>query len=261
MTGGVPRRDCSPAGKAERFGAAPVVQRRMVVVTRIVAGSLGGRRLQVPQRGTRPTSERVREAVFNSLEAMLDLDGARVLDLYGGSGAMGLEALSRGAEHALFIESDRRAADTLRGNIRSLGQQRSAAVAVVKAESALAAPADAPYDAVLADPPYALTGAHLREVLEGLVTGGWVAPGSIVVMEQSTRGEPWEWPEPLRQTRLRRYGETVVYWAVHDPVEVEDGTDGEDPAEAGKGAGAADAAAPAADGSAAATDGPRERNG
>ncbi|MCC5698241.1 RsmD family RNA methyltransferase, partial [Klebsiella pneumoniae] len=77
----------------------------MVGVTRIVAGSAGGRRIEVPPRGTRPTSERVREALFSALEATTDLPGARVLDLYGGSGALGLEALSRGAAHATFVEA------------------------------------------------------------------------------------------------------------------------------------------------------------
>ncbi|MCA1674991.1 MAG: RsmD family RNA methyltransferase, partial [Actinobacteria bacterium] len=88
---------------------------------RIVAGWAGGRRLAVPQSGTRPTSDRVREAVFSALEARMDLDGARVLDLYSGSGALGLEALSRGAAHALFVESDARAAAVVRRNAADLG--------------------------------------------------------------------------------------------------------------------------------------------
>lgn len=192
---------------------------RMVQVTRIVAGSAGGRRLQVPQRGTRPTSERVREAVFSALESLVDLAGTRVLDIYGGSGAMGLEALSRGAEYVTFIESDRRAAGTLRDNVKSLGLTRQAAITIAKAETALANPADAPYDVVLADPPYALSGEHLRFVLEGLVSGGWVELGSVVMMEQSTRGDAWRWPEPLHQIRERRYGETIVYWAVYEESE------------------------------------------
>ncbi|HEX8866406.1 MAG TPA: RsmD family RNA methyltransferase, partial [Lentzea sp.] len=89
-------------------------------MTRIVAGSAGGRRLKVPPKGTRPTSERVREALFSSLESMVDLDGMRVLDLYAGSGALGFEALSRGAAHATFVESDRRAAEVLKANAEEL---------------------------------------------------------------------------------------------------------------------------------------------
>src|SRR5438067_2074266 len=94
---------------------------RGVPMTRIVAGIAGGRRLRVPPAGTRPTSDRVREALFNMLAARMDFDGVRVLDLYAGSGALGLEALSRGASHALLVESDRKAAAVVRGNIADLG--------------------------------------------------------------------------------------------------------------------------------------------
>ncbi|MGW0507652.1 RsmD family RNA methyltransferase, partial [Micromonospora sp. NPDC003241] len=83
-------------------------------MTRIVAGTAGGRRLKVPPAGTRPTSDRVREALFSAIDARLDLDGARVVDLYAGSGALGLEALSRGAAHALLVEADRKAAAVVR---------------------------------------------------------------------------------------------------------------------------------------------------
>ncbi|WP_199285558.1 RsmD family RNA methyltransferase, partial [Saccharomonospora iraqiensis] len=90
-------------------------------MTRIVAGRAGGRTLSVPPKGTRPTSERVREALFNALDAAGDLRGARVLDLYAGSGALGLEALSRGAADALFVESDRAAVQVLRDNVARVG--------------------------------------------------------------------------------------------------------------------------------------------
>ncbi|MDM7491157.1 RsmD family RNA methyltransferase, partial [Rhodococcus sp. CSLK01-03] len=103
-------------------------------MTRIVAGRAGGRRLKVPPRGTRPTSERVREALFSSLTARMELEGASVLDLYAGSGALGLEALSRGATHALLVESDAQAATVIRRNIGELGLPavlRAAPVAAV----------------------------------------------------------------------------------------------------------------------------------
>ncbi|MCX2733659.1 16S rRNA (guanine(966)-N(2))-methyltransferase RsmD [Saccharopolyspora sp. NFXS83] len=184
-------------------------------MTRIVAGSAGGRRIEVPPRGTRPTSDRVREAVFSALEAAVDLDGARVLDLYGGSGALGLEALSRGAGHATFVEADRRAAQIIRRNATTLGF-RDVAVEQAKAETALATPPAEPYDLVLADPPYDLDPARLAQVLDALATGGWTASGGLVVLEQSTRSGDPAWPAPLTRERTRRYGDTAVHWACLD---------------------------------------------
>ncbi|WP_093413443.1 16S rRNA (guanine(966)-N(2))-methyltransferase RsmD [Saccharopolyspora flava] len=182
-------------------------------MTRIVAGSAGGRRLEVPPKGTRPTSERVREAVFNSLETMLDIDGARVLDLYGGSGALGLEALSRGAGHATFVESDRRAAQILKRNAATLGF-RDVRVEQAKAETLTASPAPEPFDVVLADPPYDLSAELLQRVLDGLVEHGWVGPGSVVIVERAVRSGDPDWPEPLEALRSKRYGDTAVHRAV-----------------------------------------------
>lgn len=183
-------------------------------VTRIVAGSVGGRRIEVPPRGTRPTSERVREAVFSALDSAIELPGARVLDLYGGSGALGLEALSRGAAHATFVESDRRAAAVLRRNAAALGF-RDVHVAQAKAETLLSSPPDQPFDVVLGDPPYDLSGELLHRVLAALVDNGWTAPGSLVVVERAVRsGEP-DWPPGLRALRTKRYGDTAVHWAEH----------------------------------------------
>ncbi|MCK2242377.1 MULTISPECIES: 16S rRNA (guanine(966)-N(2))-methyltransferase RsmD [unclassified Crossiella] len=181
-------------------------------MTRIVAGVAGGRRLTVPPKGTRPTSERVREALFSALEAALDLDGARVLDLYAGSGALGLEALSRGAGHALFVESDRRAADVLRANIATVGL-RGAEVRAAAVGAALALPAAAPYDVVFADPPYAVDGAALTAALAALVANGWVTNGALVLVERAARDGAVDWPEPLAELRTRKYGDTAVHWA------------------------------------------------
>src|SRR5947207_11340730 len=125
-----------------------------VSVTRIVAGKAGGRRLKVPPKGTRRTSERVPEALFNALETAGELDGVRVLDLYAGSGALGLEALSRGAADALFVEADRRAVDVLRGNVAALGLGGS--VRASQVETVVAAPAPQSFELVLADPPYSV---------------------------------------------------------------------------------------------------------
>ncbi|HEV7647807.1 MAG TPA: 16S rRNA (guanine(966)-N(2))-methyltransferase RsmD [Actinophytocola sp.] len=178
-------------------------------MTRIVAGAAGGRQLTVPKRGTRPTSDRVREALFSAIEAALDLDGARVLDLYAGTGALGLEALSRGAATAVLVESDANAVSVLRKNIAAVGLPgavvRPGRVAAVLAE----APGE-PFDLVLADPPYALDPAP---DLAALAAGGWLAPGSLVIVERARRSGPPDWPSPLAPGRIRRYGDTELHWA------------------------------------------------
>lgn len=189
-------------------------------VSRIVAGSVGGRRIDIPSRGTRPTSERVREAVFSALEAAVDVAGARVLDLYAGSGALGFEALSRGAEHATFVEADRRAAQVLRRNADSL---RLGGIKVERAnvETYLASDPGEPYDIVLADPPYDLDSTQLDRALKALVAGGWTGQDSFVIVERSARSEPPQWPSPLEPMRSKSYGETAVYWAIHDDHEAD----------------------------------------
>jgi 16S rRNA (guanine966-N2)-methyltransferase len=178
-------------------------------VTRIVAGSAGGRRLAVPPKGTRPTSDRVREALFSAVESTVDLADARVLDLYAGSGALGLEALSRGAASAVFVESASGALAVLRKNVAAVGLP--GVVRAGKVLAVLAAGTDDPFDLVLADPPYAQT--DLSAELAALVTGGWVAPGSYVVVERSRRAPELTWPAPLAGLRVRHYGETSLHWA------------------------------------------------
>jgi 16S rRNA (guanine966-N2)-methyltransferase len=181
-------------------------------VTRIVAGAAGGRRLAVPPRGTRPTSDRVREALFSALDADPGLDGAAVLDLCAGSGALGLEALSRGAAHALFVESDRRTAGVLRANAAALGLP-GAVVRVAPAGAVLAAPADRRYDVVLADPPYDVPDAEVVGWLADAARHGWLAEDAVVVVERRASRRPFAWPEPLRAVRERRYGDTVLHVA------------------------------------------------
>lgn len=178
-------------------------------MTRIVAGRAGGRRLKVPPRGTRPTSERVREALFSSLDARMDLDGASVLDLYAGSGALGLEALSRGAAYALLVESDAKAAAVIRENITELGLT-GAVLRAAPVFTVLAGSPDRVYDLVLADPPYAVTEDAVSGVLAALVDGGWVGDGSVVVLERSSRSPETTWPEALEAGRVRKYGETRI---------------------------------------------------
>lgn len=179
-----------------------------------MAGAAGGRRLAVPPKGTRPTSDRVREALFNALEAAMDLDGARVLDLYAGSGALGLEALSRGAARATLVESDRAAVAVLRRNASAVDLP-GADVRHTRVDRLLATPPDAPYDLVLADPPYALDQGELTACLTALVGGGWTAPGATVVVERAGRSPAPDWPAPLTPGRTRRYGDTELHWATH----------------------------------------------
>ncbi|TVT21809.1 16S rRNA (guanine(966)-N(2))-methyltransferase RsmD [Amycolatopsis acidiphila] len=180
-------------------------------MTRIVAGRAGGRRLRVPPQGTRPTSERVRESLFNALESAGELAGARVLDLYAGSGALGLEALSRGAEEAVFVESDRRAVQILRGNVAELAL--GGVVRAGQVESVLAQAAEKPFDLVLADPPYAVDAAKLGVILAALGAGGWVAEDGLVIVERAQRdGEP-DWPAGFAPLRAMRHGDTALYWA------------------------------------------------
>lgn len=182
-------------------------------MTRIVAGSAGGRRLRVPRSGTRPTSERVREAVFSALGSRFDLSGARVLDLYAGSGALGLEALSRGAVHALFVESDRGAVGVLRGNIAELGLP-GAQVRVGRVAAALAAPPERRYDLVFSDPPYALDEEAVAADLAAL--GEWLVGGGYVVLERSARGPATSWPADYALLQERSYGDTRVELARFD---------------------------------------------
>lgn len=188
-------------------------------MARIVAGLAGGRRLAVPRHGTRPTTERVREALFSAVEsAMGGLSGARVLDLFAGSGALGLEALSRGAATATFVESDRGALAVLAKNIATIGlpgaEVRGGSVGAV-----LSDPGAEPYDLVLADPPYRLGGDELHAMLVALAGNGWTAAGALVVVERAARSQPPRWPEPLRALRVRRYGDTELHWARHADTE------------------------------------------
>ncbi|MFB9200829.1 16S rRNA (guanine(966)-N(2))-methyltransferase RsmD [Nonomuraea spiralis] len=181
-------------------------------MTRIIAGSAGGRRLAVPPgRGTRPTSDRAREGIFLTLDSLYGLREARVLDLYAGSGAVGLESLSRGAAHALLVESDAKAVRTIRANIQSLGLD-GAELAADKVERVLAKPPEEPYDIVFADPPYALGDGEVTRVLELLRDNGWLVEEGLVAFERETRGKPLMWPEGYVEERVRRYGEASVWY-------------------------------------------------
>jgi len=190
-------------------------------MTRIIGGSARGRRLRTPTGdATRPTADRVREALFSALEAQLGtLRGARFLDLYAGSGAVGLEAASRGAGAVTAVESDRRTARLVADNARALGfdvDVRAQPAAAVLATSPAAA-----YDVVFLDPPYPLPGEEVARVLGLLVEHGWLTPHAAVVVERSARSVEPSWPDGLDVLREKRYGETVLWYLRRHPTGAE----------------------------------------
>jgi 16S rRNA (guanine966-N2)-methyltransferase len=187
-------------------------------VARVIAGEAGGRRLAVPAgRDTRPTSDRAREGLFATLTSMAgSLAGARVLDLYAGSGAVGLEALSRGAGHVLLVEAGARAGRVIRENIAAIGLP-GAEVITDRVERVLArgpAPGGGRYDIVFADPPYALADREVSAVLSLLAREAWLAPGGLVIVERATRSGPVRWPDGFVADRARRYGEATFWYGL-----------------------------------------------
>ena len=195
-------------------------------MARVIAGEAGGRRLAVPDgRDTRPTSDRAREGLFATIASMVGpLAGTRVLDLYAGSGAVGLEALSRGAEHVLLVEHGARAARVIRQNIEALGLP-GAVLAADRVERVLARglgqdqpgqdqPGEHRYDVVFADPPYAMPATEVARMLTALAGRGWLAPRALVIVERATRSGPLNWPDGFLPDRARRYGE-ATFWYGH----------------------------------------------
>ena len=176
-------------------------------MSRIIGGAAGGRRLATPKgRATRPTSDRVREGLFSSLGG--DLTGRGFLDLYAGSGAVGLEAASRGARPVVMVERDARAVAVLRGNTETVGF----ADVAVRAESVmrfLAEPVVAPFDIVFLDPPYS---DPVGEVLAAVIGGGWLAGDGVVVVERASRDGAPPWPSGLVSDRSRRYGDSTLWY-------------------------------------------------
>lgn len=203
-------------------------------MSRIVAGSRGGRRLETPPGdSTRPTSDRVREALFSALaswagtaaEAPAEaLGGLGFLDLYAGSGAVGLEAASRGAAPVLLVESDARTAALVRRNATSLALP--ATVRPTAVETLARTVPDRAYDIAFVDPPYALATEQLDAVVADLVAHGWLAPDGLLVLERSSRSPAPRWPAAVGESWVRSYGETVLHYAgLHAAglVPVEDG--------------------------------------
>lgn len=178
-------------------------------MTRIVAGSARGRILRVPQKGTRPTSDRVREALFSRLQHEGILDEAHVLDLYAGSGALGLEAISRGAQRAVLVEKSPRAAQICVSNARSLGMEEQVTIAQRPVLTHLSKDEDC-YDLILIDPPYDIKEADLAAVLAQLTSH--LVAGAVVVIERSKRSPEPVLPAELMLFDARNYGETALWF-------------------------------------------------
>lgn len=192
-------------------------------MTRIISGRLRGLSITVPPAGTRPTTDRVREALFSAIGSRVDLDGAAVLDLFAGSGALGLEAVSRGADVAWFVEENQRAVACLKKNTAGASSSSSSSSSsplrlTVKRAALPAAvrggcPVEGGFHLVLADPPYGRSAELDEPVLDALLAGGWLAEDALVVWERSKRDPAVRWPGGYEVVFERTYGETAVEMA------------------------------------------------
>lgn len=180
---------------------------------RIIGGVARGRRINVPRSmRSRPTSDRAKEGLIGTLEDLVGLSGTRVADLYAGSGSVGLEMLSRGAAHCLFIEVDPRVAEGIRNNAAQLGLT-GAEVLTARAETAAGGPpAGEQFDVIFLDPPYE---AEVDAVLADLCRNGWLAPGGVLAVERGSRSPEPAWSDSLEGVRSRRYGDATMWYARH----------------------------------------------
>lgn len=190
-------------------------------MTRIISGYAGSLQLKVPRFGTRPTSDRVREAIFSALEARGALEGARVLDLYAGSGALGLEAASRGARHVTLVDKAGAASTIAQDNatrVRAAAPRGAAPDVVVSSQpvQSFLGGSGGQFDLVFLDPPYELGGLELTHNLEALVPR--LAPDAVVVVERAARDRAPDWPVGLELDRRKDYGDTVLYWLAPSPA-------------------------------------------
>jgi len=187
---------------------------------RIIAGELKGRALKVPTSVTRPTSSRVREALFSSITHQVgDCSELNVLDLFAGSGALGFEALSRGAHRATFIESDRKACDCIQSNAEHLNVQ-TATIIQADAVHTVATKGSAQFDLVFIDPPYALSDDEVREVLEQLAVNMWLAIDAMVIVERSGNSKV-DWPNFFTPLNNKTYGDTSIWYGQYSPDRVD----------------------------------------
>lgn len=183
-------------------------------MTRIIAGFAGSIPLAVPKYGTRPTSDRVREAIFSALDARGVIEGARVLDLYAGSGALGLEAASRGASSVTLVEKSIGATQACRKNAAAVLKAAPKGTLAIEVTGSpvqsFLTGSRAQWDIVFLDPPYEQGAAELVHNLEQLVSR--LSEDAIVVVERSSRDAALAWPEGLELERRKDYGDTTLWW-------------------------------------------------
>jgi len=181
-------------------------------MTRIIGGDFRGRSIKVPDAETRPTSSRVREAIFSSVEhAVSGLDDLRVLDLFSGSGAFGIESISRGAAEAVLIEKDLRAADTLHTNVANFGI-KNARVVIADAFSEVAQKSGrGTFDVVFIDPPYVFEDQDVNLLISNLVANDWLNDYALIVVERGSRSQV-QWPESVEELRKKVYGDTSIWY-------------------------------------------------
>ncbi|CAB4611269.1 unannotated protein [freshwater metagenome] len=185
-------------------------------MTRIIAGSAKGRRLSVPAKGTRPTSDRVRESLFNTVNSELlaadeEWSSVSALDLYAGTGALGIEAASRGAASVLLVEKNRAAADVIRRNIEH-ADLPSVSLLAAGVNDLLRRTPPVAFTMVFADPPYDVTATSLETLLDQLCSAGWIAGDALVIVERSSTDHQSPLPKHWIDLAQRRYGDTTLWY-------------------------------------------------
>lgn len=181
-------------------------------MTRIIGGDFRGRSIKVPDAETRPTSSRVREAIFSSVEhAVNGLDDLRVLDLFSGSGAFGIESISRGATEAVLIEKDLRAADTLHSNVANFGIKNSRVVIADAFTEVSQKSGRGSFDVVFIDPPYSFEDEQVNALIRQLAENDWLNEYALIVVERGSRSQV-VWPESVEELRKKVYGDTTIWY-------------------------------------------------
>jgi 16S rRNA (guanine966-N2)-methyltransferase len=184
---------------------------------RVIAGMAKGRNLISPIGATRPTSDRAREALFSSLESEFGtLNNLSLLDLYCGSGAVGVEGLSRGAAIVTAVDNDEKATNIARQNfqlVEKLNGIGTYSVITMSVGKYLDKPADIPYDIIFLDPPYELPNNEIEKNLSSLISKNYLKPSSVVAIERDSKSRPLAWPAELAEVKLRKYGAATIYYA------------------------------------------------